>query len=404
MKPITVVGAGFSGLVTAYLLTKAGHAVRLVEKSSRAGGLINTIATEHGLVETAANGLLNSARVEAMCEELSVPLLATRREARKRFIYRGQPRQMPLLFAEALRAASGVAANSLHLRPQPFETINEWGRRVLGRGATEYLLVPALGGIYAGDPNRMSASLIFGRAHLPPHLNTLRPQKAKLRGTVAPPRGMRQLVDGLVDYLRRHNVEINYETELQPQAGEPAVVCLSARAASAYLETLAPELARQLALVEMLSLLTTTSFYREDSPTLKGFGCLFPPDQGFRARGVLFNDWIFEGRGPAHAETWIFGGALDPDCVTSSDDEIRQTIRLDRERFYGLRAEPLAVHITRWPNALPHYSIELERILAALPAPPENIALVGNYLGRIGLAKILERAAYVVENVVSTWN
>jgi protoporphyrinogen oxidase len=58
----------------------------------------------------------------------------------------------------------------------------------------------------------------------------------------------------------------------------------------------------------------------------------------------------------------------------------------------------LDVYVTRWPNALPHYSIEFEKALTTLPAPPDNIALVGNYLGRIGLAKILERAAVVAES------
>ncbi len=130
---------------------------------------------------------------------------------------------------------------------------------------------------------------------------------------------------------------------------------------------------------------------------------MFPRDQGFRARGVLFNTSIFDGRGPAHAETWIFGGALDGKIIELNDDQIRETVLSDRERFYRKADSPLALHITRWPNVLPHYSVELERILASLPAPPSNIALVGNYLGRIGLAKILERAAYVVENIAKGW-
>jgi hypothetical protein len=48
--------------------------------------------------------------------------------------------------------------------------------------------------------------------------------------------------------------------------------------------------------------------------------------------------------------------------------------------------------------------VDLERTLVRLAAPPPNVALVGNYLGKIGLAKILERAAYVVENVARDWN
>jgi len=179
---------------------------------------------------------------------------------------------------------------------------------------------------------------------------------------------------------------------------------LSASAAAEYLAEIAPDVAARLAGVEMLSLLTVTCFFDQAAARLKGFGCLFPRDQGFRARGVLFNTSIFEGRGPAHAETWIFGGALDGNIVTLNDDEISETVLNDRERFYGSADAPLAVHVTRWPGVLPHYSVELERTLASLPLPPPNVALVGNYLGRIGLAKILERAAYVTENVAKGWS
>jgi len=392
---ITVVGAGFSGLTTAYFLTKQGFNVRIIEKSDRAGGLIHTIPTKHGLVETAANGLLSSARVEAMCADIGVPLFTTQREGRRRFIYRGKPRQVPLTIADMLTVSGHAAVNLGKFSPRPFESIGDWSRRVLGRGATDYLLVPALGGIYAGDPEQLSASLIFGKAHLPDHLNTTRPVNGKLRGTVAPPNGMQQLIEGLVDYLQKNGVEFRFNERLrQPHQ---TVVCLSASAAAKYLEDVAPEVSASLAQVEMLSVATVTCFYPSDAAKLRGFGCLFPGDQGFRARGVLFNDCIFEGRGPAHAETWIFGGALDPDVVNLSDDEFAEAIAAERQRFYGRHDEPVQIHVTRWPRALPHYTIGLEKMLTMLPAPPPNIYLVGNYLGRIGLAKILERAAFVAD-------
>ena len=397
---ITVVGAGFSGLTTAYFLTKNGFKVRLLEKSDRAGGLIRTIRTEHGLVETAANGLLSSARAEAMCADIGVPLIVTLREGRRRFIYRGRPRQVPLTFGDMLVASGHAAVNLAKFSPQLFESIGNWSRRVLGNGATNYLLSPALGGIYAGDPDQLSASLIFGKARLPDHLDTTKPDKGKLHGTVAPPNGMQQLIDGLVDYLRKHSVEFVLNYDDQPEADPQTIICLSAAAAAKYLEPVAPEVSQALRTIEMLSIATVTCFYPPDAATLRGFGCLFPRDQGFRARGVLFNDYIFDGRGPAHAESWIFGGALDADVVNLTDEEFAQTIAAERERFYGRRDEPLAIRVTRWPNVLPHYTIELERMLTTLPPPPPNIHLVGNYLGRIGLAKILERAAFVAEQVV----
>jgi len=399
-ESITVVGAGFSGLTTAYFLTKQGVKVRIVENSDRLGGLIHTIRTEHGLVETAANGLLASARLEAMCVDIGVPLVMTRREGRRRFIYRGKPKQVPLTLGEMLSLSGRVALNLPKFSPRPFESIGDWSRRVLGHGATDYLLAPALGGIYAGDPDRLGASLIFGKAKLPDHLNTTKPAKGQLHGTVAPPNGMQQLIDGLADYLQRNGAEFALKHEDEPDANRPTIVCLSAKAAAKYLEDMAPELAHELNKIEMLSLATITCFYSQDAAKLKGFGCLFPRNEGFRARGVLFNGFIFAGRGPAHAETWIFGGALDPDVVTLSDDELARTIAAERERFYGRRDQLLEMRVTRWRNVLPHYSIELERILTMLPPPPKNIALVGNYLGRIGLAKILERAAFAAEQLV----
>ncbi len=401
MQTIKVVGAGFSGLVTAYFLTKQGFKVKVYEQSSRFGGLIKSIRTPHGLIETAANGVLNSARLEAMCADIEVPLLATRRDGRKRFIFRGRPKQIPLDPSEILKLAWRFTRNVIKLRPQQFETIGEWGSRVVGEGATDYLLTPALGGIYAGDPQRMSASLIFGRAVLPAHLRTRRPERARVHGTVAPPNGMQQLIDGLYDFLNDAGVEFLFN---HPAAKEdcPTVVCLSASTASDYFAGFAPEVSQELAKVEMLSIVTATCFYPPEAARLKGFGCLFPGDQGFRARGVLFNDCIFEGRGPAHAETWIFGGALDPEVVNLSDQEFAELIASERERFNGGRDDSMEIHITRWPNALPHYTIDLERILTALPPPPPHIALVGNYLGRIGLAKILERAAVVAEDFGKT--
>src|ERR1051326_9121293 len=140
MQTITVVGAGFSGLTTAYYLTKKGFRVRVVEQSNRAGGLIHTIRTEHGLVETAANGLLASARVESMCADIGVPLITTRREGRRRFIYRNRPKQLPLTIGDMLTVSARVALNGTRLSPRPFESIADWGRRVLGDGATDYLL------------------------------------------------------------------------------------------------------------------------------------------------------------------------------------------------------------------------------------------------------------------------
>ena len=78
-----MVGGGFSGLATAYYLSRAGIPVEIVEKTDRLGGLIATLQTPHGPVETAAVGMRNSARVDAVCRDLGLEMLFSARSFRR---------------------------------------------------------------------------------------------------------------------------------------------------------------------------------------------------------------------------------------------------------------------------------------------------------------------------------
>ena len=165
MRAVTVVGGGFSGLATAYYLSQAGIPVEILEKTDRLGGLIATLETPHGPVETAAMGMKNCARVDAVCRDLGLPMLcSTRRPAAAGYIYRQRPRRWPLSPASTLTLAARFATATARgsRRPRPLETVDEWGARVLGRRATRWLIGPTLQGMYAGDPARLSASLVFG--------------------------------------------------------------------------------------------------------------------------------------------------------------------------------------------------------------------------------------------------
>src|SRR3954453_11008403 len=103
MRAVTVVGGGFSGLATAYYLSQAGIPVEIVEKSHRLGGLIATLETPLGPVETAGIGMRNCARVDAVCRDLGLPMVrSARSSSRARYIYRQRPRRWPLSPGESL--------------------------------------------------------------------------------------------------------------------------------------------------------------------------------------------------------------------------------------------------------------------------------------------------------------
>lgn len=393
MKQITVVGGGFSGLVTSYYLAKKGLAVRLVEKQDRLGGLIGTLDTPQGPVELAASGIRASAKLEALCSELELPLISTKKESRARYLYRGEPRRWPLGPIESLGFTGRLGGHFLtrQFRPRPDETVHQWASRVLGESAARFIVGAALQGIYAGDPKELSANLIFGKRH--------KPEKGQRKGLVAPKWGMSQLVDALEQKLRSLGVEIETGVEIDGELDGPVVISTSAKDAVPLVRARSEDAAAKIERIEMLPLIRVTAFHPASENTIGGFGILFPRNQGVKALGVLFNTNIFENRGDGHSESWIYGGATDRDVLDLDDDELFGLVAKDRETVYGRSVDAEAMYPQRWPLALPHYDVRLEAMLRdGIETPPDTF-LAGNYLRGIGLPMLIERAWDVANEV-----
>ena len=223
---------------------------------------------------------------------------------------------------------------------------------------------------------------------------------------MAPAGGMGELIARLIDHLRDEGVPIHFNTPYDiKMTTDVQIICTSAPEAGGLLKEVAPDLAFGLRNLEMVPLVSTTVFYsRESDDKVKGFGCLFPRDQGFRALGVLFNHDIFEGRSPHRSETWIYGGAEDRELINLGDREIFEFLSRDRERLFKRRSQALGYRIQRWPQAIPHYTTDLEKFLedqkSGISGLEKNrIFLAGNYLGALGLSQILERASELPERI-----
>lgn len=396
MTPVQIVGGGFAGLSTAFYLIRRGIPVELFERSHRLGGLVSTHQTPHGPVETAARGVLNSARVEDLFREIGVPFSSPRSKS-ARYIFRDRPRRWPLGPGESLALAARLTArvvlHGARIRPRPGQSVAAWGRQVVGRAATDFILAPALQGIYAGRAEDLSGTLIFSGRRLGPGAG--RPRKL-----IAPPRGMGQLIEGLRDYLEDHGARLRLgQPAPRPNQDRFRVICTSARDAARVLEDVAPEASRKLSRIEMLPLVTATCFYSKEEDTLPGFGVLFPRRQGFRSLGVLFGNGVFERRAEGHSETWILGGAEDRSILGLTDADLFDLIDADRLRLHGRSSPAKARYLTRWEEALPHYTVDLETMLPEPLCLPPRTYLVGNYLGGIGLARILDHAHDVAARI-----
>jgi oxygen-dependent protoporphyrinogen oxidase len=388
MKSARVVGAGISGLAAAWCLRDAGYDVEVIEAATSPGGLIGTVHTPHGLVERAANAFVWSDTTAHWFKRLGLEPVFPLPSSSRRFIYRdGKPRRWPLTRTETLVMGARLAVSfaTRRLRPRTGESVDALVTRVAGRAAARWFVAPALQGVYATAARRLSAEVVFGG-------------RRRLRGgSVAPSGGMGQFIARIHERLLERGVTFSFGAAATFVGGSvPTIICTSARHAAPLVRPHAAGLADALDRVEMAGLETNTAFFEKHAGDLEGFGVLFPAGTGFSALGALFNTSVFPHRGTLRSETWIY--ALPDDRTLAASSE-RMTA--DRALLTGRQEQPVAVHSTVWPAALPVYDQRILDVASRLDQLPPWLALSGNYLGQIGVSTLLARAEQTVETLIA---
>src|SRR5690606_21547846 len=100
------------------------------------------------------------------------------------------------------------------------ETVAAWGNRVVGQGACQWLLEPAMMGIYAAPAADLSAEAVFGR----------RRGRARM---AAPRAGMGAFVERLARRLVERGATLEYRRRLDGiEPGVPTAVCTNAAEAA----------------------------------------------------------------------------------------------------------------------------------------------------------------------------
>lgn len=401
MKHVNIIGAGFAGLTLAYKLSQRGCSVDLYERSSRVGGLLGTDSTPFGIAERAANAVMRNAAVDQFFKELELEPSLQLETSKKRFLFRGSPKQWPLTVFESLAFLSRIIPRALffksQMKPQPGETLEQWGLRNLGASPTRFILEPAMQGIYGNEISRLSASLILGPIFQ-------REKKSRYKGLLTSDGGMQSIVDKLELKCRSLGVQIHLGSKISLSELEgPIVIATSAAAAAQLLESQQPELARLLHNIKMSSIMSVTLFFQQSPQHYHGFGCLIPRGLGLKSLGVLMNSFIFKGRSQTHSETWMLGGHTEKNLLQLSDTEIIELIKKERQTILQDSQAPLHYQINRWPEALPFYDLELEHCLTELQQRPDTAPLYlhGNYLAGIGLTKILERSESLAAKIAT---
>lgn len=425
---VHIIGGGFSGLTLAYYLNQRNIDVVLYEKDHW-GGCIQTIEHRGALIELAANGFLASKLFEDISRDINAGLQGVS-GPKARFIYaNGKPRQWPMSLISSLPFISFVIKYLLFrksLVPKKFETVSQWGRRCLSNTILSRLIEPALRGIYAGRVDQLSASLIFKKYFVAKsHLS-----KSSIKGLHTGDKGMEGWLKDLIKTLKLRGVEfrneevkdlnvllphIDFKTFFKSNESqmnlfkdqnlilrkssnsnsneEIVVLATPPHAASDLLKSISDYRAEVLEKIEMLPIASITLLTDKQNP-LKGFGCLFPAEENYSSYGVLFRQNFFPEQDAPSQERWIIP------VNGESESELIKKVEIDRERIWGIDTPIIkAQHIKVWPQALPHYTTELEAQISQLQGNNSKVYLHGNYLGALGLTALLENSFNLAESL-----
>lgn len=404
-KTVHIIGAGFSGMTLAYRLSQKGVPVIVYDKNEDVGGMISTHKLGPTLAESAAPSISRTVRLENFCKELGLEILEPSLKSKNRFIYRRGVRKWPLNFFETLGLILRGAWAKItgQLKPRPQETLAQWGRRNLGQSASHYTLETAMQGVYAGDAKLLSSTLLLG-----PLFNK---NRERFKGTISFKNGMGELFKVLKNKIESQGgqVLLKNQAALENLQG-PVVIATSADRAAQILKPSAPETAAILEKIQMIPLVTATANFPLNAKLPEGFGCLIPRSENLKTLGVLINTSIFDRAWKLRCETWIIGGATDPESVVLSDGEIQDLIVNERAQIFGDNSPVMNLRVTRWSKALPHYTVDMEKHLTELSEPrrqlenDRQIYLHGNYLGGIGLSKILEQTDVMTKRILQKLN
>lgn len=398
-QKIHIIGAGISGLSLAKILSgNKDLEIHVYDSKDRAGGLIFTHNTSFGISESAANSILTTQPVLDFLRSCNAPLVFPQEASKKRFLFNERPRQWPLSFFETLSfifkiLSRLVTKGKQGFRPIEQESLEAWGHRCLGEKATQYILGPAMQGVYAGDLEKLSASLILG-----PIFNK---KKNKYLGIVSGPSGMSDIIQAIYHSAIQAGVQFHFGNSTQLKNFPPSecvVIATSANEAVDLLKDPHPELSKSLSEIAMNSIVSTTCFFKEPQTKFKGFGCLIPRGVGLRTLGVLFNSYIFPNRDKFYNETYIMGGAAEGSVIAKSESEIIHLIQNERIQILKDLTPLTETIMFRWAQALPHYDLKLEEVLKKLVVP-QGLYLHGNYLGGIGISKIIERSFHLSDEI-----
>lgn len=411
-KKIAVVGGGISGLSVAYYLKKADFDVEVFEQNDWVGGSIITVKESGFLVDLGPNSTLETSQIlKQLIDELGLQeqKIYANSVSNNRFVIRdGKLHALPMSPPAFIKSKLFSWKAKFRLLREPFilpikaEDISlaDYVRYRLGEEFLNYAINPFVAGVYAGNPERLSAPAAF------PKLFALEQKygsfikgaikgyrQRKKRQEIAKDRakifsfvdGMQVFPRAIAKYLGEavhlsskieailpddngYILLINSRSKRQKIKFDNVVLAIPTYAQAELLKPLIDEKAEILAKVEYPPVAVVfMGFDQTDvQHDLNGFGYLIPEVEKRKTLGTIFSSTIFPRRAPEGkvAFTTFVGGTRNPQNALKSDVELEKIVYDDLNDLLGLKGKPIFTKIRKWPLAIPQYTLGYKYVQA----------------------------------------
>lgn len=459
MRRVAVLGGGVAGLAAALRIIEAREErrlpleVTLFERSSRLGGCVQTVHDSGYAMELGPDSLLAdkpAARNLLRRLHLEDDLVAMRPEYRgSRIVLRGRlhpipsefrfftPTSLPALLRSGIFSPVGIARAAM----EPFvpqrkdtedETLASFVTRRFGREVLDRLAQPLIGGIYSGDPQRLSM-----QATLPQFVEMERKHGSLLRAMTAragangPAQplmslrgGLQTMVDAMLERIgpsiqRTSQVNALSRTEQTwtigfadgSSAQADAIVCaLPAYAAARVLRTVDVDLAEMLERIRYNSIATVNLAYdAADVPPLPATpGFVVPAIERRRITAATISTQKYPDRSPQDGMLLraFIGGALQPQLVELADAQLGQIAQDEIGDLLGITAQPRFAVTRRWVRLLPEYGVGHVAHVAAIEARAASLgglALAGSAYHGVGIPDCVATGEAAADVILQAW-
>jgi len=448
-----IIGAGLTGLSTAYYLSKKAKDFLVIESDSRIGGVIDS-GEENGFIyETGPNaGVLVNRESYELFEELRNQncevIYADKSTVMNRYISKsGQWHPLPCSLKSFLKSPLFSFRDKLGLVFEPFrkvsqdkrQSVSEFIQRRLGKTILDYAIDPFTLGVYGGDPAELSAEFAY------PRLYQLEREAGSLFGGLLrrfknrksidrfPHRGelfsfkggMVKLTDELGRRLGEEKIHLNSEiTSVTCHGPNDYTVCfkkgevefevatknLILTCGAHVLQSLVPfvdpsqlEIVTACPYTEIIEI--GVGFKDWQGMQLDGFGGLCPHRENHQVLGTLFISTTLPERAPKDGALLVFfvGGVRQAELCQKSDQELLKIVAFECQKMLALpEFTPDLIKITRHKQAIPQYDLDCGRRFETIKSIEEQfpgLKLAGDYVGGVGLTRRIAYAKQIVSNL-----